>query len=74
MERGAFDAKVVHKGAIEAGEIFDDKAAGLDIDARVIVRHGEVIDGEVVVGRAADADRAASDRYFLHQLIFEHEA
>jgi hypothetical protein len=40
----------------------------------VIVRHGEVIDRKVVVGRATDTDRPASHRDFFYQLVFEHEA
>ena len=74
VKRGAFHAKIVDKRAVEAGEILHHEAPSLDIHTCVIVRHGEVVDRKVVVGRAADPDRASSDGHFLHQLVFEHEA
>ena len=74
VESGAFDAEIVDERAVEAGEIFDNEAPGFDIDARVIVRHGQVIDGEDRCRGAADADRASSDGDFLDQSVFEHKA
>src|SRR5258708_13946117 len=70
----ALDAEIVHKSTVEAGEIFNDHAAGLEIDFRVIVGNGEVIDRQVVVRRAADGYGPAADGNLFHDFLVKHHA
>src|SRR6266481_4171205 len=74
VQSGALDAEIVHKSAVETVEVFNDHAAGLKIDFRVIVGHGEVIDGQVVVRRAANGYGAAAHGNLFHDFVVKHEA
>ena len=50
VQCGAFHAQIVHEGSIQAVEIFHHQASRLDVDARVIVRYGEIIHRQIIVG------------------------
>src|SRR5437016_759426 len=74
VQSSALDTAIVHKSAVEAVEIFNDHAAGLEIDFRVIVGYGEVIDGQVVVRGAANGYGPAAHGNLFHDLVVKHEA
>ena len=74
VQGGALDTEIVHKSAVETVEIFNDHAAGLEIDFRVIVGHGKVIDRQVVVWGAADGYGSAAHGNLFHDFVVKHEA
>jgi len=74
VQGGALDAEIIYKSAVEAGEIFNDHAAGLVIDFRVMVGHGEVVHRQVVVRGAADGYRPGAHGNLFHDFVVKHEA
>src|SRR6058998_3963582 len=67
-------AKVYFEAGRMVVEDLDSHAAGLEINFRVMVGHGEVVHRYVVVRRAADGYRPVSHGYLFHDFVVKHEA
>ena len=74
VQSGALDAEIIYKSAVEAGEVFHDHAAGLVIDFRVMIGHGEIVHRNVIVRRAPDGYGPGAYGNFFHDFIVKHEA
>ena len=74
VQRGALDAQVVDKSAIEAVQILNDHASCLVINLGVVIGHGEVIHWQIVIRCPSDGDRAAAHRHLFDDFVIKHEA
>ena len=72
VQGGALDAHVIYESAVETVEIFNNHAAGLEINLRVMVGYGKVVDRQIVVRGSANRNGPAAHGYLLHDLVFKH--
>src|SRR5882762_1827489 len=73
LEHGTLDAYVVQKGPIEAVQVFDHQRSGFHIYAGVVIRNSQIVDGDVVVRRAADRHRLVPERDLLQRGALEFQ-
>ena len=73
LEHGPLDAYIVQERSIKAAKVFDDQRPGFDIHARVIVRDGQIVDGDVVIRSAADRHRAGPECNLLEHRALEFQ-
>src|SRR5713101_9927167 len=74
VQGGALDAQIVHKSAVETVEVFNDHAASLKINFRVMVGHGEIVYRYVVIRGAPNGYGPAAHRNLFHDFVVKHEA
>ena len=72
-QRRASDADFVDVGAVEAAEVFDHHLAAFDVEARVMIGDGQIVDVHVVIGRAADGERVRADGNLAQHLRIEFQ-
>src|SRR5258706_7541928 len=76
FQHGALDAYVVQERSIEAVQVFNHQRSGFNVNACVIIRDGQIVDGNVIVRRAPDGDRARPERNLFKSraLILQDES
>ena len=72
VQGGTLDAHVIDESAIQARKIFHYQAAAIQKYACVVIRDCQVVHGQIVIGRTANADGPGAHGHLFHLLLFEH--